>query len=98
MRASVAALRRVLRAQCREQRLETAEQRIEIECGLGPGQWDPAAGLQLLAINWKKRRQERAVGEGAAPDDFVRSQVQDPKSFADTELDRSMSSGREPGL
>ena len=41
-----------------------------------------AAGLQLLAINWKKRRQELAGSDAAAPGDFVRSQVQDPKSFA----------------
>lgn len=49
-----------------------------------------AAGLQLLAINWKKRRQELAAGQrGAtsggdaqAPDDFARAHVQDPQAFA----------------
>ena len=48
-----------------------------------------AAGLQLLAINWKKRRQELAAGQRSAgdaaaqaPDDFVRAQVQDPQGFA----------------
>lgn len=52
-----------------------------------------AAGLQLLAINWKKRRQELAAGhrgasggdaqqECHAPDDFARAHVQDPQAFA----------------
>jgi LuxR family maltose regulon positive regulatory protein len=54
-----------------------------------------AAGLQLLAINWKKRRQELAAGQrgargdgsagsgsGQAPDDFARALVQDPQAFA----------------
>ncbi|HSV58011.1 MAG TPA: LuxR C-terminal-related transcriptional regulator [Variovorax sp.] len=54
-----------------------------------------AAGLQLLAINWKKRRQELAAGQrGAdaagdaaappaeAPGDFMRVHVQDPQAFA----------------
>lgn len=43
-----------------------------------------AAGLQLLAINWKKRRQELATarGDAKAPGDFVRTHVQDPQAFA----------------
>ncbi|WP_213957765.1 MULTISPECIES: LuxR C-terminal-related transcriptional regulator [unclassified Variovorax] len=45
-----------------------------------------AAGLQLLAINWKKRRQELAAGassaDAKAPGDFVRTHVQDPQAFA----------------
>lgn len=48
-----------------------------------------AAGLQLLAINWKKRRQELAAGQRGgdaatdqAPGDFVRAHVQDPQAFA----------------
>ena len=54
-----------------------------------------AAGLQLLAINWKKRRQELAAGHrngdsagdaaasvAQAPGDFVRTHVQDPQAFA----------------
>ncbi|MEJ8847564.1 LuxR C-terminal-related transcriptional regulator [Variovorax rhizosphaerae] len=46
-----------------------------------------AAGLQLLAINWKKRRQELAAAgtspaDARAPGDFVRSHVQDPQAFA----------------
>ncbi|MDM0103451.1 LuxR C-terminal-related transcriptional regulator [Variovorax sp. J22R24] len=41
-----------------------------------------AAGLQLLAINWKKRRQELAGGEAKAPGDFVRTHVQDPQAFS----------------
>ncbi|WP_228122024.1 LuxR C-terminal-related transcriptional regulator [Variovorax paradoxus] len=41
-----------------------------------------AAGLQLLAINWKKRRQELGVGQGQVPGDFVRAHVQDPQAFA----------------
>ncbi|MGJ7566403.1 LuxR C-terminal-related transcriptional regulator [Variovorax sp. GB1R11] len=39
-----------------------------------------AAGLQLLAINWKKRRRE--LGAGQVPGDFVRAHVQDPQAFA----------------
>jgi LuxR family maltose regulon positive regulatory protein len=39
-----------------------------------------AAGLQLLAINWKKRRQE--LGAAKAPGDFMRTHVQDPQAFA----------------
>ncbi|MDM0113988.1 LuxR C-terminal-related transcriptional regulator [Variovorax sp. J22R133] len=45
-----------------------------------------AAGLQLLAINWKKRRQELVAGtssaDAKAPGDFVRTHVQDPQAFA----------------
>ncbi|MDM0072305.1 LuxR C-terminal-related transcriptional regulator [Variovorax sp. J31P207] len=41
-----------------------------------------AAGLQLLAINWKKRRQELAGGNARAPGDFVRTHVQDPQAFS----------------
>ncbi|MGJ7509800.1 LuxR C-terminal-related transcriptional regulator [Variovorax sp. GT1P44] len=43
-----------------------------------------AAGLQLLAINWKKRRHElgAAQGDAKAPGDFVRTHVQDPQAFA----------------
>ncbi|MEJ8821063.1 LuxR C-terminal-related transcriptional regulator [Variovorax humicola] len=49
--------------------------------GLSDG-W--AAGLQLLAIGWKKRRQELAGShkDVRAPDDFARLQVQDPQAFA----------------
>ncbi|RZL94031.1 MAG: helix-turn-helix transcriptional regulator [Variovorax sp.] len=41
-----------------------------------------AAGLQLLAINWKKRRQAPEWSDAKAAGDFVRTQVQDPQAFA----------------
>ncbi|MDM0025530.1 LuxR C-terminal-related transcriptional regulator [Variovorax saccharolyticus] len=41
-----------------------------------------AAGLQLLAINWMKRRQELAGSDAKVPGDFVRTHVQDPQAFA----------------
>lgn len=39
------------------------------------------AGLQLLAVDWKKRQQQ-AGGKASATSDFGRAHVQDPQAFA----------------
>jgi divalent metal cation (Fe/Co/Zn/Cd) transporter len=61
---------------------------------LVPGAWTVQHGHDLV----ERVEDELRTGLPHATIFTHLEPVEDPKSFADTELDRSMSSGREPGL